>query len=304
MCFALSGTVCRALPPLVAVAAGLIAALAPVSAPSASGQIAVVAAENFYGDVAQQVGGGHVNVTSILTNPDQDPHLFETSPSIARLVAGAQIVVYNGADYDAWMDRLLRIDRGGRRATIVAADLLHKKPGDNPHLWYDPQCIPAVAKALAAAFAAADSAHKDDYAARLNVFLASLAPLDTKIAAMRSKYADTSVAASEPVFSYMADALALNVLDKHFQLAVMNGTEPSAADIAAIEHDLAARKVRVFFYNKQATDKIVQHLVSLARETGIPVVGVTETLPPKMSYRDWILSELDATEAALGGSGS
>ena len=207
-------------------------------APAADGKIALVAAENFYGNVAQQIGGDRVSVTSILNSPDQDPHLFEVSPAVVRQIAAAQIVVYNGADYDPWMGQLLKVTPKPGRVVINAADLVHKQAGDNPHIWYDPATMPAVARALAAAFTAADPAHKDDYAARLKTFLASLDPLNEKIAAIRGKYAGVAVTASEPVFGYMAAALKLKMRNERFQLAVMNDTEPSARDVAAFEQDL------------------------------------------------------------------
>ena len=141
---------------------------------AADGKIAIVAAENFYGDVAQQIGGDQVSVDSILSNPDQDPHLFETAPSVIREIAASQVVIYNGADYDPWMERLLEVTPKPGRVVIVAADLMHKKAGDNPHLWYDPATMPAVAKALAAALSAADPAHADHYTTGLRAFLASL----------------------------------------------------------------------------------------------------------------------------------
>jgi zinc/manganese transport system substrate-binding protein len=289
----------------IGVVAALLLTLSALAGTRAAGdKIAVVAAENFYGDVAQQIGGDHVSVASILSNPDQDPHLFETAPSVVREIAAAQLVIYNGADYDPWMERLLKVARKLGRVVIVAADLMRKKAGDNPHLWYDPSTMPTVAKALSAAFSAVDAAHADNYATRLKAFLASLQPLNNKIAAIRGKYAGTFVAATEPVFGYMAAALHLTMLEPHFQLAVMNNTEPSASDLVAFESDLTMHKIRVLFYNKQASDKIVQHLVDLARAANIPVVGVTETCPPGLSYRDWMLSELDETETALGGSSS
>jgi zinc/manganese transport system substrate-binding protein len=277
----------------------LLTGLAPALA--ASDSIAVVAAENFYGDVAQQIGGDRVSVTSILRNPDQDPHLFETTPTIVRQIAAAQVVIYNGAGYDPWMEQLLKATSKPGRVVIVAADVMHKKAGDNPHLWYDPAAMPAIAPALAAALGTADPAHKNDYAARLSTFLASLKPLDDKIAAIRDKYAGVPVTASEPVFSYMAAALKLKMDNGLFQLAVMNDTEPSARDFGLFEQDLQMHKVRVLFYNKQAADNLVQHLVDLARAANIPVVGVTETAPPGVSYQNWMLSELDATEKALAG---
>ena len=126
------------------VTALLFALAALTEACAAGGKITIVAAENFYGDVAQQIGGDQVSVASILSNPDQDPHLFETAPSVVREIAAAQLVIYNGADYDPWMERLLKVTPKPGRVVIVAADLMHKKAGDNPHLWYDPATMPAL----------------------------------------------------------------------------------------------------------------------------------------------------------------
>jgi zinc/manganese transport system substrate-binding protein len=279
----------------------LALALAPPLPAHAADKIAVVAAENFYGDVAQQIGGGRVAVVSILTNPDQDPHLFETAPSAIRQIAAAQVVVYNGADYDPWMAKALAASPRPGRAVIVAADLVHKKAGDDPHLWYDPPTMPAVAAALAAALSAADPAHEDEYAARLKAFLASLAPLNEKIAAIRAKYSGTPVTATEPVFSYMAAALDLKMHDEKFQRAVMNGTEPSPREFAAVTDELKTHTVRLLFYNSQAVDNLVARLVDLARTAHIPVVGATETAPPGQSYQTWMMNALGATEKALAG---
>jgi zinc/manganese transport system substrate-binding protein len=282
----------------------LVTLAALTVAHAADGKIALVAAENFYGSVARQIGGDRVSVASIMNNPDQDPHLFEVSPSIIRQIAAAKIVVYNGADYDPWIEKLLTVTPKPDRTVIVAAEIVNRKAGDNPHLWYDPTTMPAVASALAAALAAADPAHKDDYAARLETFVASLEPLNEKIAAIRGKFAGIPVTASEPVFGYMADALKLTMRNERFQLAIMNDTEPSARDLAAFERDLKTHQVRVLFYNKQAQNNIVQHLVDLARASNIPVVGVTETAPSGASYQDWMLMQLDETQRALAGPSS
>ena len=211
-----------------------LAALAPARA--AEGKIAVVAAENFYGDVAQQIGGDRVSVISILSNPDQDPHLFETTPAIVRQIAAAQIVIYNGADYDPWMEKLL---------TVTPQARPHRDRRRRPRAQEGRrQSAPLVRSAdnaggrqarLPPRFTAADPAHKDEYAARLKTFLASLAPLNEKIAAIRGKYAGAPVTATEPVFGYMAAALKLKMRNERFQLAVMNDTEPSARDVAAFE---------------------------------------------------------------------
>jgi zinc/manganese transport system substrate-binding protein len=284
-------------------ALGLILTAEP-RARAADGKLSVVAAENFYGDVARQIGGDDVAVASIMSNPDQDPHLFETTPSVVKQIAGAQIVILNGADYDPWMDKLLKASPKPGRSAIIVADLVGKKAGDNPHLWYDPGTMPAAAKALAEAFAKADPAHRDAYAARLKTFLALLTRVNEKIAAIRGKFAGTTVTASEPVFGYMANALGLKMRNERFQLSIMNDTEPSARDFAAFEDDLKTRKVRIMFYNKQASSKTVQHLVDIARAAKIPVVGVTETAPPGLLYQEWMLTQLNETEKALAASSS
>jgi zinc/manganese transport system substrate-binding protein len=280
------------------------ATLATPTARAADGKIAVVAAENFYGDLAHQIGGDRVTVTSIMSNPDQDPHLFETTPGVVKEIAGAQIAILNGADYDPWMAKLINVTPRPGRTVITVAELVGKKAGDNPHLWYDPGTMPAAAKALADAFSKADPAHKDDYAARLKTFIGSLKPITDKIAAIRAKYAGSPVTASEPVFGYMASALGLKMRNERFQLSIMNDTEPSASDVAAFEQDLKNHKVKVMFYNKQASDKAVQRLVDLAHKSKIPVVGVTETAPTGLTYQDWMLTQLNDTEKALAGPSS
>jgi zinc/manganese transport system substrate-binding protein len=265
----------------------------------AADQIAIVAAENFYGDVAKQIGGAEVTVTSILNNPDQDPHLFEVSPSVARAVSGARIIVYNGIDYDPWMEKLLAAARSSRREVIVVAKLIDKKSGDNPHIWYDLPAMQAFAKTLAAALARADPAHEADYQKRLAQFQRSLQPIETRIATLRSRLAGTPVAATEPVFGYMFDALGMVSRNRKFQLAVMNNTEPSASDVAAFESDLKNRRVKMLVYNSQASDPVAERMLKLARKSHVPVVGATETQPPGKSYQAWMLSELDAVDRAL-----
>ena len=289
----------------ISLLATLLAALALAAPARAAGdKIAVVAAENFYGDVARQIGGDRAAVVSIMNNPDQDPHLFETTPGIVRLVAAAQIAIVNGADYDPWMEKLLAAaPRPGRLVVDVAA-LNARKAGDNPHLWYDPAIIRRVAMALEADFSKADKEHATYYSAQLKIFLVSLERVTQRISQIKAKYAGQSVTATEPVFGLMAEALGLKMRNEKFQLAIMNDTEPSARDVAAFEQDLKERKVRVLFYNKQASSKVVQHLVTLARDARIPVVGVTETAPPDLRYQDWMLGQLADTEKALAGPSS
>ena len=267
----------------------------------AAGQIPIVAAENFYGGVAAAIGGSHVAVTSILSNPDQDPHLFEASPSVARNLAAARLVIYNGANYDPWVAKLLAANSAPERTAIVAADLTGRKAGENPHLWYDPATMPAVAAAIAAQLATIDPADKPDFDANLAALDASLKQVADKVAAIRAKYAGAEVTATEPVFGYMAAALGLKMRNESFQLAVMNDTEPSARDTAAIESDLKNARVKVFFYNSQVTDTLTDRLLKLANDAHVPVVGVTETEPSGKSFATWMLDQLDATEKVLAG---
>jgi len=203
----------------------------------AAGPINIVAAENFYGDVAQQIGGPDVKVTSILSNPDEDPHLFEASPSVARAISGAQIVIYNGIDYDPWMGKLLGAARGTDRKSIVVADLVGRKSGDNPHIWYDPNTMLAAAKALADDLSGTDPAHRADYQGRLVRFEQSVRPIQARITALHARLAGTPVTATEPIFGYMFNALGMQVRNQPFQLAVMNNAEPSASDVAVLRGD-------------------------------------------------------------------
>ncbi len=275
---------------------GLAAAL---PARAEGGTVRLVAAENFYGAIAAQVGGPRVAVTSILNNPEQDPHLFEASPTMARQIADAQIVVRNGAGYDPWMEKLLRASPRPGRIVIDVAALTGQKAGGNPHLWYDPATMPNVALALAAALSKADPIHARDYADRLNETLASLARIEMRVAVMRARFKGAAVTATEPVFSPMAAALGLTMRNQRFQLAMMNDTEPSARDLAAFEDDLKQHKVKALIVNKQVSGKLTERLIAIASKAKVPVVAVTETMPQGVSFADWMLGQLDTLGKAL-----
>jgi zinc/manganese transport system substrate-binding protein len=278
------------------------AAASPASA--ADGTITIVAAQNFYGDIARRIGGDRVSVASIMSNPDQDPHLFETTPGVVRQIADARIVIVNGANYDLWMDKLIAAAPRPGRTIISAAQLVNAKAGDNPHLWYAPATMPAVARAIAAALTQADSAHAADYAARLARTLADLDRVAQRVAQIKAKHAGKPVTATEPVFGPMAAALDLAMRNQSFQLAMMNDTEPSARDVAAIEDDLKNGKVKVLIYNKQVSEKLTERMLAIAAKAKVPVVGVTETQPANVSFQDWMLGELDALDKALTGPNS
>jgi len=279
----------------------MVAALT-LAAPLARAEtpINIVAAENFYGDLAKQIGGQRVAVTSVLSNPDADPHLFETSASTARDMAAAQVVVYNGADYDPWMVKLLSA-AGRKPDTIVAADLLGRKPGDNPHLWYDPATFPAVAKALARDLEKLDPAHAADYEARLAAFDASFSTAITDVAQIKREHGGTEVTATEPVFGYMASALGFKMLNYPFQIAIMNNAEPSPSEVIAFEKSLSDGQAKVLFYNSQVTDKTTERLLAIAKAHKVVVIGVTETEPNGMTIQSWFSGQLAEIKKDLTG---
>ena len=272
-----------------------------LSAPAFADPVKVVAAENFYGDMANQIGGANVAVTSILSNPDDDPHLFEASPDTAKALTDAKIVIVNGVDYDPWMEKLLSAHKAPDRKEIIVARLVGHKAGDNPHLWYDPAYMKAAAKALVADLIAVDPAHKADYEQGEAKFMDSLKPLDDKIATMRKAYAGQPITASEPVFGYQAGLIGLKVHNEKYALAVMNNAEPTPSEVAAFENDLKGHKVKVMMYNAQASEPAVGKLVQLAKDNNIPVVGVSETEPPNSTYQDWMMGQLNALDKALAG---
>jgi len=272
-----------------------------LSAPAFADPVNVVAAENFYGDLATQIGGPNVVVTSILSNPDDDPHLFEASPDTAKALTDAKVVIVNGVDYDPWMEKLLSAHKAPSRKEIIVGRLVGHKPGDNPHLWYDPAYMKAAAKALVADLTAVDPAHKADYEQGQAKFLDSLKPLDDKIAAMRKSYAGQPVTASEPVFGYQAALIGLKVHNEKYALAIMNNAEPTPSEVAAFENDLKGKKVKAMLYNAQASEPAVGKLVQLAKDNGIPVVGVSETEPTNSTYQDWMMGQLNALDKALAG---
>ena len=287
----------RSLPFLAALL--LAAPLLTGTAARAEDKSTIVAAENFYGDLARQIGGSNVTVTSILSNPDDDPHLFETSPSTARTIADAKIIIYNGADYDPWMDKLLSASTKPDRTTIIAADLIGKKSGDNPHLWYNPATLPAIAKALTADLSKRDPGNATHYEANLKKFQSSLEGIDKEIADVKKTYAGTEVTATEPVFGYMAEALGLKMLNYDFQVALMNDAEPSATQVAAFENSLKDGSAKILFYNSQVTDEATTRLLDLARQNKVTVIGVTETEPAGQTIQTWFGGQIDAVQKAL-----
>jgi zinc/manganese transport system substrate-binding protein len=273
---------------------------APVAGQTQGAGLRIVAAENFYGDVARQIAGPRARVMSVLNNPDADPHLFETDAATARAVSAAQLVIYNGAGYDSWMLRLIQgSDLPASRLIEVAALLPRRSTDGNPHLWYDPATMPVLARVLCARLQQIDPTHSAAYAARLARLLASLGVLDAQIGELRRRYAGVAVTATEPVANDLTAALGLVMRNRRFQLSIMNDTEPGARETAAFERSLRSRSVRLLLYNRQASSNAVQRLLAIARSAGVPIVGVTETEPPGLTYQQWMHEQLDAIGRAL-----
>ena len=263
--------------------------------------IKIVAAEIFYGGVAQQIAGNDATVKSILTNPNQDPHEFTTNAGTAKSVADADIVIASGIGYDSWMDKLFTTKGKPERVVIHVAELIGAKDGDNPHIWYDPKTMPAVGAKLVEVLSKINPAQAGAYQKRLDDFNASMKPVLDRIAAIRAASAGLEVTATEPVFGYMADALGFKMLNYDFQLKIMNDADPTADQTAAFEKSLTSKRARILFYNSQVTDPTTDRIQRIAKQSGVPVVGVTETQPPdQKSYAGWMMHELDGVQAALG----
>lgn len=252
----------------------------------------IVAAENFYGSVAEQIGGSSVKVVSIMSNPNQDPHEFQTDAVTAQLIADADIVIYSGIGYDDWMEKLLGVKgKKPNRLVIKVADLIGAKAGDNPHIWYDPKTMLTLATKLAQIL---------NQPRAIALFQQSMHPLLDKIAALKSKTSGIKVTATEPVFGYMAKALGFVMLDYDYQLAVMNNTDPSFQQASNLEKNITTNTAKILFYNSQVTDPSTMQMQSIAKTHGVPIVGVTETQPPHIkSYANWMLSELLEIEKVL-----
>jgi len=263
--------------------------------------LSVVAAENAYGDIAEQIGGARVHVTSILSDPNADPHLFEPGSSNGLAVAEARVVIQNGLGYDAFMTKLENASPSSKRSVLVIADVLEIHGSDaNPHLWYDVPGLPRISSAIAAQLQQADPAHASDYRAGLVRFNASLQPLRREVARIRASFGGSPVAYTEPVPGYLLDAAGLeNLAPASFTRAIEDGTEPTPQAVAAMDALITEKRVQVLLYNSQAVSPVTARIQAAARAAHIPVVGVTETLPPKLTFQQWQLAQAKRLATAL-----
>jgi zinc/manganese transport system substrate-binding protein len=267
--------------------------------------IAVAAAENFWGSIAAQLGGSHVRVTSIITKPNTDPHSYEPTVADARTVAGARLVIENGAGYDPWVGRLLAADQGTGQTVLDIAARLKVAAGGNPHRWYNPADVRAVVRWLSADFARLDPADRQYFARRRQLFSsAGLGKYDKLIARIKAQYAGTPVGASESIFAMLAPALGLKLITpRAFLRAISEGTDVSAADKKQIDNQISRHRIKIYVYNSQNITPDVRAQVTAARAAGIPVAKITETMtPPADTFQNWQTSQLEGIAAALAAA--
>jgi zinc/manganese transport system substrate-binding protein len=284
---------------------GLLLALSLISLGGggalAAGVVKAVGVENEYADVISQIGGKYVEVSAIESDPNTDPHTFEVSPAVAAQIAAAEIVVKNGVGYDSWADKIIAATPDSKRTVIDVQHLLELPDNTpNPHLWYDPKTMPAVAKAVADDLSKLAPAQGSYFEANLKRFDESLKPWTAAIASFKSHYEGTPIAVTEPVADYMLQAIGCDVATPFsLQAAVMNGTDPSPQDVSTQNALFSGHKVKVFVYNQQVTDSLTQSFLSLAEKNGIPVVGVYETMPAGYYYQSWMVAEVEAVRQAV-----
>ncbi|MDE3087012.1 MAG: zinc ABC transporter substrate-binding protein [Acidobacteriota bacterium] len=284
-------------------AAALLSACAagPTATP---GVVAAVGAENQYADVLSQVGGRYVEVSSVLDDPNSDPHGFELSTSVAKEVGAAALVVQNGLGYDDFMTKIESATPNPRRRVLVVQHLLGLPDATrNPHLWYAPTTMPAVARAVAGALAALEPDHAAYFRARLERFDASLQPWRSAVAAFEARYRGVAVATTEPVADDLLEAMgADNRTPFAFQAAVMNGVDPSPQDISLVHGLLTGHRVRVLCVDAQVVSSLTASIRRTALRAGVPVVAVYETMPaPGYDFQRWMLAEVRAVERAVAG---
>ena len=270
--------------------------------PTAStGSLNIVAGENFWGSIAGQLGGSKVTVQSVVTDPNADPHEYESNTNDARAFAEADLVILNGAGYDDWGQKLLDANSSGHRQVLTVAQLLDKKPGDNPHFWYDAQYVITVANAITAVYKSIDRSDASYFARQRAAFGNGLEPYFNKIADIRGRYAGVAIGSTESIFFYMAALLGLNLISPaEFMDAVGEGNDPPASAVVQFQNQVANHQIKVLVYNNQTATAVTTRIKQLAESNKIPLVGVSETLQPLTdTFQDWQLSQLRRLEAAL-----
>jgi len=270
-------------------------------APSASKKIKVVAAENFWGNIAAQIGGDHAEVTSLINDSSADPHLYESGAKDASALGAADIVIINGLGYDDFMNKLISAAPNNKRIVINVSNVLRAKEGDNPHLWYDVNRVSIVATEIMQKLADKDAPNADSYRANFSTFLTQLIPMLDTLQSIRSSYPQVPVAYTERLPGYLlASAGLTNLTPAGFASAIENGNEPSPADQAAMLSLLSTQQIKVLFYNAQADSPAAAAIKNAAEKYKVKVVAITETIPSSYStYQAWQQAQIMQLKQAL-----
>jgi zinc/manganese transport system substrate-binding protein len=274
----------------------------PPAARGGTAVIGVVAAENFWGSLAQQLGGAHVRVTSIINNPDADPHDYEPTAADGRAISAARLVIVNAVGYDTWASKLADANPSSSRTMLSVGELVGAKDGDNPHRWYNPDNVRAVIDQITADYTKIDPADAAWFTSQHDTVInTNLRQYFDAISQIKAGYAGTPVGASESIFAMLAPALGLKLLTPPGLLkAISEGTDPSAADKATTDAQIKTKQIKVYVYNSQNATPDVQAQLSEARAQGIPVTTITETMTPAgASFQDWQVTQLNALRQAL-----
>jgi zinc/manganese transport system substrate-binding protein len=289
---------------VIAIAALMIVTSKKPTSAVSNGKINVVAAENFWGSLVSQIGGNKVNVLSIVSDPNADPHEYESSSKDAKSVAEANYVIINGAGYDSWANKLINASPNKSRKVLDVASLLGKKEGDNPHLWYNPVYVNKTIMQMEQNLIAIDPSASGYFKANYKTLTASLSVYQNRIAQIKKQFAGTKVAATEDIFSYLAQAAGLDLVSPpDFIQAVAEGNDPPTSSVAQFQEQLQSGQIKVLVYNLQTVTPLTDNIKQLASQQNIPVIGVTETIqPPNTRFQDWMNAELINLENALNSS--
>lgn len=268
---------------------------------SSDNKIQVVAAENFWGSLASQIGGKDVHVTSIVSDPNADPHEYESNTTDARDIATANYVILNGVGYDTWANKLLTASPNSSRKVLTVANLVGVKDGGNPHLWYNPSYVNVAVVQMEKDLAALKPNDASYFESQLHTLQGSLAGYQSRIASIKKQFGGTQVAATEDIFAYLAKAAGLDLVSPPaFTEAVAEGNDPPASSVATFQQQLQSGNVKVLVYNEQTVTPLTSSIKQLAAQQNIPIVGVTETIqPPDTSFQVWMNAELINLENAL-----
>ena len=276
------------------------AGISGTSTTAAFGTVNIVAAENFYGNIAKQLGGSHVAVTSILSDPNVDPHQYESNVPTGIAVSKAQLVIENSGGYDSWMDRLLAAAPNNSRLVVKGYDTAPHLLPENEHVWYSVDNVAAIAQAIAGDLKKLDPGDAATFDHNLAAFQQSLTPLRQKISEIKAKYNGTPVGLTETIYLYQAEPLGLNVLTPFaFQKAMAEGNDPPADTVITAENQINQHQIKVLIYNEQTVTPSTTKLEHDAQQQHIPIVPVTETMPVSKTYQTWMLDQLNVLEQAL-----